>query len=314
MRAHRWLDLFCVALIGLGTATLGVAQERSDNDTKKTPRTGRRMQDSKSKRPRTIPPRPGTSSRYPAKTPRAQDKSPLVDLEIICGEESWGHIVVELSEERTPNTARNFLRYVDDGFYDGTIFHRVLPGFLIQGGGYVSVTEKKTKHLRSPVRNESRRGLRNERGTIAMARKSQPNTAVCQFFINLSDNEELDYPKAGAYGYCAFGRVIEGMDVVERIAATPTRVSDAAQRRFERYQQEGREVEEAEQSEPLNAPMIKGARRIERADYESGAWLSSPAKRPSTRRGLPEELQPPMDPRRRTGRGAGRRPGSRPGG
>jgi peptidyl-prolyl cis-trans isomerase A (cyclophilin A) len=125
-----------------------------------------------------------------------------------------GKIVVELDDNRTPVTVKNFLQYVDDKFYDGTIIHRVEHGFVIQGGGFdESLKEKAT---RSPITNEAAKGRKNARGTIAMARTPDPNSATSQFYINLKANTMLDG------GYCAFGRVIEGMDVVDKIGAART--------------------------------------------------------------------------------------------
>jgi cyclophilin family peptidyl-prolyl cis-trans isomerase len=127
-----------------------------------------------------------------------------------------GDFVVELFPADAPLTVENFLRYVDDGFFDGTLFHRVVPGFVIQGGGLTpQYTQKQT---RAPIRNEANNGLRNERGTLSMARTSDINSATSQFFVNLQDNASLDH-RAGSYGYAVFGRVSEGMDVVDRIAA-----------------------------------------------------------------------------------------------
>jgi cyclophilin family peptidyl-prolyl cis-trans isomerase len=133
-----------------------------------------------------------------------------------------GTIVVELSPERAPRTVENFIQYAKDGFYDGTIFHRVIADFMIQGGGFgADFKEKKT---RAPVRNEAETGLKNTVGTVAMARTSDPHSATAQFFINVVDNAMLDFkfPTAQGYGYCAFGKVVKGMDVVERIRKVPT--------------------------------------------------------------------------------------------
>lgn len=133
---------------------------------------------------------------------------------------SLGDITIELYEQQTPETVQNFLQYVDDGFYDGTIFHRVIPGFVLQGGGLTSDMERKT--TRSPITNESDNGLENLRGTLSMARLPDPNSATSQFFINLSDNPHLDYQGSGQWGYAVFGKVVEGMDVVDKIAAVKT--------------------------------------------------------------------------------------------
>ena len=132
---------------------------------------------------------------------------------------SAGNFVVQLDGRRAPLTVANFMKNVEDGHYDGTIFHRVISGFMAQAGGYdKDLTEKPT---RNPVPNESGNGLSNLRGTIAMARTNDPHSATAQFFINLVDNQRLD-PGAGRWGYAVFGEVIEGMDVIDQIAALET--------------------------------------------------------------------------------------------
>lgn len=135
-------------------------------------------------------------------------------------ETSKGPITLELYPEKAPLTVENFLRYVDDGFYDGTIFHRVIPKFMIQGGGFTPAMEQ--KKTREPVRNEAKNGLRNQRGTIAMARTSDPHSATAQFFINHKDNDFLDYPGQDGWGYTVFGKVVAGLETVDVIAAVPT--------------------------------------------------------------------------------------------
>jgi peptidyl-prolyl cis-trans isomerase B (cyclophilin B) len=134
---------------------------------------------------------------------------------------SLGTIKIELFEDKAPATVKNFLDYVDSKFYDGTVFHRVIPNFMIQGGGFEpGMKQKKT---RSPIKNESTNGVSNSRGSIAMARTSDPNSATAQFFINVQDNTFLDKAKAqDGVGYCVFGKVTEGMDVVEKIKAVKT--------------------------------------------------------------------------------------------
>lgn len=133
-----------------------------------------------------------------------------------------GDIKLELDADKAPNTVANFLTYVESGHYDGTIFHRVIDGFMIQGGGFTR--DFKQKETRSPVKNEAGNGLKNVRGTIAMARTSDPHSATAQFFINVSDNGFLDHsaPTPQGWGYCVFGRVVEGMDVVDAIKSVPT--------------------------------------------------------------------------------------------
>lgn len=132
---------------------------------------------------------------------------------------SEGDIVVELDGRRAPITVGNFIKLVDSGYYEGTIFHRVMPGFMIQAGGYTTTLESKEPDTMIP--NESGNGLSNMRGTIAMARQEPPHTAAAQFFINLIDNRGLD-PSPNRWGYTVFGMVIEGMEVVDKIAAVPT--------------------------------------------------------------------------------------------
>jgi peptidyl-prolyl cis-trans isomerase A (cyclophilin A) len=132
---------------------------------------------------------------------------------------SMGNIVLELNAQAAPVTVKNFLEYVNAGFYDGTIFHRVIPGFMIQGGGLTA--EMEDKETRNPIINEANNGLGNLRGTISMARRGDPDSATCQFFINHVDNRPLDY-NPGRPGYAVFGKVIEGMDAVDAIASVQT--------------------------------------------------------------------------------------------
>lgn len=135
---------------------------------------------------------------------------------LILMETSSGDILLELFEDKAPVTVANFLRYVDEGFYDNTIFHRVIKGFMIQGGGLTPELREKTAH--APIKNEASVSLRNRKYTIAMARTSAPNSATCQFFINTKDNRGLDPDRAqDGVGYAVFGRVIQGREVVDRI-------------------------------------------------------------------------------------------------
>lgn len=135
-------------------------------------------------------------------------------------ETSEGDIIVELDGRRAPITVANFLALVDEGYFDGTIFHRVIPNFMIQGGGYTPGLKLKEPD-EGMIFNESGNGLRNVRGTIAMARQSEPHTARAQFFINVNDNKSLN-PQPDRWGYAVFGYVIEGMDVADRISEVPT--------------------------------------------------------------------------------------------
>jgi peptidyl-prolyl cis-trans isomerase A (cyclophilin A) len=138
---------------------------------------------------------------------------------VVTMKTSLGDVQIELDAERAPITVENFLAYVDAGFYDGTIFHRVIPNFMVQGGGFDS--GMKQKSTRPSIKNEAKNGLKNETGTLAMARTSDPDSASSQFFINLVDNDFLNNGSRDV-GYAVFARVTGGMDVVEKIAAVPT--------------------------------------------------------------------------------------------
>ena len=143
-------------------------------------------------------------------------------LPVVTFETTKGNIEIELYPDKAPQTVENFLAYVKAGQYDGTIFHRVIPDFMIQGGGYTpDMSEKDT---RDPIENEAGNGLKNERGTIAMARTGEPHSATAQFFINVKDNAFLDFrsPDPQGFGYAVFGKVVAGMDAVDAIVAVPT--------------------------------------------------------------------------------------------
>ena len=135
---------------------------------------------------------------------------------------NFGSITLELDAAKAPDTVANFLRYANDGYYDGTIFHRVIDGFMIQGGGFTE--DMQQKPTRAPIQNEADNGLKNAAYTIAMARTPNPHSATSQFFINVTDNPFLDYtePTAQGYGYCVFGRVTAGQDTVDRIKKVRT--------------------------------------------------------------------------------------------
>jgi peptidyl-prolyl cis-trans isomerase B (cyclophilin B) len=147
----------------------------------------------------------------------AADGNPKVEMET-----SKGKFVIELFPEKAPETVKNFLNYVDTKFYDGTIFHRVIPNFMIQGGGFTS--DMKQKSAGAPIKNEADNGLKNERGTIAMARTGDPHSATAQFFINAVNNDFLNHKSKTqqGWGYVVFGKVITGMDVVDAISAAKT--------------------------------------------------------------------------------------------
>lgn len=138
-----------------------------------------------------------------------------------------GDITIELFAEEAPVTVENVLEYVRSGFYEGTVFHRVIPRFVIQGGGLTADMQRKP--TRAPIRNEADNGLKNQRGTLSMARTSDPHSATSQFFINLVDNASLDQPPGGGWGYAVFGKVVAGMEVVDAIAQVPTGFKAGAQ-------------------------------------------------------------------------------------
>jgi cyclophilin family peptidyl-prolyl cis-trans isomerase len=158
-------------------------------------------------------------------------------------ETSLGDFTIELFDKAAPVTVANFLQYIDDGFLDGTIFHRIVPGFVIQGGGFTEDMTQKT--TRAPIKNEADNGLKNDRGTLSMARTNDVNSATSQFFVNLKDNEFLDH-KRGNFGYAVFARVTEGMDVIDKIAAVET----GRRRGFEDV--------------PVQAVIMKSVRRVEK--------------------------------------------------
>ena len=139
-------------------------------------------------------------------------------------ETNKGDIIVELDEKAAPVTTKNFLSYIKDDFFDGTIFHRVISGFMIQGGGMTA--DMRQKQTKPPIINEANNGLKNDRGTIAMARTNDPDSATAQFFINHKDNDFLNYSGPGNPGYAVFGKTVEGMDVVDAIAAVKTKPGD----------------------------------------------------------------------------------------
>ena len=170
--------------------------------------------------------------------------NPRIEMQVSQADQDWGRIVLELDAAAAPQTVANFLRYVESGFYDGLIFHRVISSFMIQGGGYTASDALKRDGLLAPVANEAANGLRNLKHTIAMARTSDPHSATSQFFINVADNRVLDHPGQDGWGYCVFGRVVEGADVVERVASVETINSPGM----------------GEKSKPKHPPVIRAAR------------------------------------------------------
>ena len=157
-----------------------------------------------------------------AKTNASPKKKVKEGKPLVIMETSQGSVKIELWPDKAPATVENFLRYTDDKFYDDTIFHRVIDGFMIQGGGFTSDMGQKETH--DPVKNEARADVKNQRGTLAMARTSVVDSATAQFFINHKDNDFLNHrdKSSQGYGYAVFGKVVEGMDIVDKIAKTPT--------------------------------------------------------------------------------------------
>lgn len=159
----------------------------------------------------------------PAAKPAAPGPAaPVLNPKVLI-KTSLGDITVELNAEKAPKSVENFLQYARDGFYNGTIFHRVIDNFMVQGGGFTP--DLRQKPTRPSIQNEAKNGLSNKRGTIAMARTPDPNSATAQFFINLVDNRNLDFvsdERPETWGYAVFGKVVEGMDVVDKIKAVPT--------------------------------------------------------------------------------------------
>lgn len=145
----------------------------------------------------------------------AADNAPRVSMKT-----SFGEIVLELYPDKAPGTVDNFLQYVKSGFYNGTVFHRVINGFMVQGGGFDKNREEKT--TREPIKNEAKNGLKNVPYTVAMARTPDPHSATAQFFINVNNNRFLDYPGQDGWGYAVFGKVVKGAEVVDKIRAVET--------------------------------------------------------------------------------------------
>ena len=176
----------------------------------------------------------------------ALDANPMVELKT-----SQGEIVVEVFADKAPKSAENFVQYVKYGFYTGTVFHRVIDGFMIQGGGFDA--EMNQKSTRAPIANEARNCLKNEPGTLAMARIADPHSASAQFFINLVPNTFLDYPSRDGWGYAVFGKVVKGMDVVDKIGKVTT-----GNRGFH-------------QNVPVEAVIVENARVLEAAAAKKAA-------------------------------------------
>jgi cyclophilin family peptidyl-prolyl cis-trans isomerase len=233
-------------------------------------------------------PRPPATERVAE--PAAEAEKPQVVFEIAWGRRDWGEITIELDRQQAPRTVANFLQYVRSGYYDDTIFHRVMPRFIIQGGGFVAKDKPKTEGLRPPIQNEGQNGLKNERGTIAMARKhGDPHSATAQFLINVKDNPGLDaaYEEGDGFGYCVFGRVVGGMNIVDRIKMLATRPNPAVP---------------SEKSMPISPPRIKRAYIVGSEDESAEPARTRPARpvtppdrdRDDVRR--PREPQPEPEP------------------
>ena len=184
----------------------------------------------------------------------------LVTVTIVYGQEtgdkpllqietSLGTMVAELDAEKAPESAKNFLQYVESGHFDGTIFHRVIKDFMIQGGGFTITMERKPTS--DPIVNEAKNGLKNKRGTLAMARTADPHSATAQFFINHRDNAFLDYPGSDGWGYTVFGKLVSGQDVLDKIAAVKTATRSGMQ------------------NVPAEPVVIQSIRLLEEADQEN---------------------------------------------
>lgn len=163
----------------------------------------------------------GDRAKPAAETAKAAQENPKVSIKTNMGE-----IIVELYPEKTPKTVANFLMYVKSGYYSGTVFHRVIDNFMIQGGGFDK--DLNPKPAMSKVENEAKNGLKNEAYTIAMARTNDPHSASSQFFINVKDNDFLNYPGRDGWGYCVFGKVVKGKDIVDKIKSVPVAMVNAA--------------------------------------------------------------------------------------
>lgn len=247
MRAGKLLkNIWALGVIGCFLLTAGApilradepqegdepAKETKEPEKRETEKTDRDTKDVR-KRPETkAPVRPTDGApKLPAGGRPSQmsgGKLVRVEFEAFQGENELGKVVLELDESKAQSSTRNFLRYLDEGFYEGTIIHRVLNARgasigIIQGGLYIANTEKKTEGIHDPVRNEATNGLKNTRGTIAVARGKDPHSGTCQFFINTKDNPDLDHPGPenwGNWGAAVFGKVVEGMEVIDKIKDT----------------------------------------------------------------------------------------------
>lgn len=179
-------------------------------------------------------------------------KPPRVAFDVECDGRAWGVIVLELDPGKAPITAANFLRYVDEGYFNGTLIHRVTMGPRIkvfQGGGYTALNSPNKPGQHGPIKLESNNGLKNTRGTIAMARDAAPDTATSEFFVNIEANPRLDYTGPDHAGYCVFGQIVEGLDVMDHIAVIETRTNPDPELK-------------GEKSQPIHPPVVRTARRV----------------------------------------------------
>ena len=196
---------------------------------------------------------PDRSASKPATTSQPA-ALPRVALDIVQGDQAWGTLVIELEEQKAPITVKNFLRYVDEGYYDGTLIHRIVVGEkarlqVFQGGGYAKLNGPSKPGQHEPIQLESDNGLKNVGGTIAMAREAAPDTATSEYFVNIEANPRLDYTDPDHPGYAVFGRIVEGMNVINKIKAVETRANPDPELK-------------GEKSQPINPPVVKKARRI----------------------------------------------------
>ncbi len=204
---------------GLVLLLMAGCQKKETSETATQPRAEGRTRIERPAARKPVARLPGRQATRHARPSAPTETGPRPRVELVT---NMGRIVVELYPDKAPISVKNFLRYVKEKFYDGTIFHRVVPGFVIQGGGFTKDLQKKPTH--EPIKNEADNGLKNLRGTIAMARTMVVDSATSQFYINLKDNPGLDHRGTDPrrYGYAVFGKVVEGMDVVDKIAQVPT--------------------------------------------------------------------------------------------
>lgn len=212
MHSSARLLLSAFAFVALGSLNGSVAQAKTDakDSAKKADAKDAAKVETKTTEK--------TSTKVDSKTESGEKK--VSAHPVVIMETSLGNVEIELNAEKAPITVENFLKYVDDGFYTNTIFHRVISTFMIQGGGFDEKMNQKT--TRAQIKNEATNGLKNDKGTIAMARTNVVDSATAQFFINVKDNDFLNHSGPSNFGYAVFGKVISGMDVVEKIKAVPT--------------------------------------------------------------------------------------------